>query len=346
MKRRRGGIPAMSDGGVKPGRILFLHSANPDLEIARRYLADTEHWDISIAKRTKELNLTHNLIADKAGFRDLMDVYDKDRIIELKGKVSKKLKEDIIAVPEGATFGDALALSGIQVGGNNVLGHFVTRNPALFEIAKAYSWESFRRLYVDKDQLVDDKKQDPDEIAKKGSKRDPLIAHLFKIERLLDLYSTGKFNAFLSQVEFPVTKIEDKRRLKEAIVNLQNLATQSIEEIITQAHDLGLCQIDDKIERFRSEAEYLYNRVKILPYSQFRALFRYIEGHTPFSTQHKTKGREFENVLIVLDNGSWNHYNFKTLFIGGSSENVLRRTRKIFYVCCTRAMENCRLPSP
>jgi DNA helicase-2/ATP-dependent DNA helicase PcrA len=332
--------PNMLDGTLKPGRILFLHSSSPDLQLARNYLEQTENWEIADARKTKELNLTHNLIADKAGFRELMDVYDKDRIIKLKGDVSKKLKEAAIEVPEGATFGDALKLSGIVVGGNNVVAQFVTQNPQLFDKAKAYNWISFRRLYVDRDQLIDDKKQDPDELAKKGSNRDALITHLFKIERLIELYSSGNFNAFLAQVEFPVTKVEDKRRLKEAIDQLQTSAAQTIDEVISLAHELGLCLIDDRIERFRIEAEYLYDRVKVLPYSQFRALFRYVEGHTPFSTQHKTKGREFKNVLVVMDNGKWNDYNFKTLFIGGGSESVLKRTQKIFYVCCTRAMDN------
>ena len=64
---------------------------------------------------------------------------------------------------------------------------------------------------------------------------------------------------------------------------------------------------------------------------------------TPFSTQHKTKGAEFDNVLVVLDNGRWNNYNFEKLFIASGDalqETVVQRTRKIFYVCCTRAKDN------
>ena len=61
---------------------------------------------------------------------------------------------------------------------------------------------------------------------------------------------------------------------------------------------------------------------------------------TPFSTQHKTKGDEFDNVLVILDNGRWNDYNFGYLFLNSGTESVLKRTQKIFYVCCTRAREN------
>jgi DNA helicase-2/ATP-dependent DNA helicase PcrA len=41
-----------------------------------------------------------------------------------------------------------------------------------------------------------------------------------------------------------------------------------------------------------------------------------------------------------LDNGGWNNYNFQGLFEGAGTEIILGRTRKIFYVCCTRAKEN------
>jgi DNA helicase-2/ATP-dependent DNA helicase PcrA len=75
-----------------------------------------------------------------------------------------------------------------------------------------------------------------------------------------------------------------------------------------------------------------------------------LEGKTPFSTQHKTKGTEFNNVLIILDNGGWNNYNFENLFLNAGTESVLRRTQKIFYVCCTRAKQNLAVfyhnPSP
>lgn len=71
----------------------------------------------------------------------------------------------------------------------------------------------------------------------------------------------------------------------------------------------------------------------------------------PFSTQHKIKGLEFRDVLIILHNGGWNNYNFEYLFDPDIQEtltsaqkksypNILNRTKKLFYVCCTRAKDN------
>ncbi|CNE12725.1 hypothetical protein [Yersinia mollaretii] len=41
-----------------------------------------------------------------------------------------------------------------------------------------------------------------------------------------------------------------------------------------------------------------------------------------------------------MDNGKWNHYNFEEFFLGGGKDSVLSRTRKLVYVCCTRARDN------
>lgn len=72
--------PNMIDGQVNHGSIKFLYATNVDVAAIKK----TEHfaeWDFDDSKNTKELNLTHNLIASKAGFEPLMDIYDKDPII-------------------------------------------------------------------------------------------------------------------------------------------------------------------------------------------------------------------------------------------------------------------------
>jgi DNA helicase-2/ATP-dependent DNA helicase PcrA len=66
-------------------------------------------------------------------------------------------------------------------------------------------------------------------------------------------------------------------------------------------------------------------------------LFEYLEGRTPFSTQHKVKGNVFERIFVAL--GNWNLYNFEHLFSESGTASFLERSRKIFYVCCTRARE-------
>lgn len=219
---------------------------------------------------------------------------------------------------------------------------FIDANPDLYSFALNYNFDKLSKIYVDKDQLLDDKKQSDDDDKKKGSKRDSLIRHLFKIQRNIELYKNRQYNDFLRKTDYPMIRtIADKRILRDNIENLINVGNKTIEEVINDAHEMHICLIDEKLERFKLEKEYIYNRVKSIKYSEFQKLYEYLEGKTPFSTQHKTKGAEFNNVLVVLDNGGWNNYNFESVFVdNGKSETIKSRSLKIFYVCCTRAKEN------
>lgn len=86
--------------------------------------------------------------------------------------------------------------------------------------------------------------------------------------------------------------------------------------------------------------------------SQFWGYRRYFEDESPFSTQQGIKGAEFDRVLVILDDEEGTHTQFsydKYLGIKPLSErdvrniregkdSVVDRTRRLFYVCCTRAL--------
>lgn len=157
------------------------------------------------------------------------------------------------------------------------------------------------------------------------------------------MYSSGEVGTFLQVTEKHIRTIADKHAIHNAIGRLTNVADKSIEEIINLADELGIVHKDEDLERYAEHNSYVYGRVMEVPYKEVQALYKYLEGMTPFSTQHKTKGTEFDDVLVILDNGKWNNYNFEKLFTAKESElqdSVVRRTRKIFYVCCTRTKEN------
>ena len=342
--------PNMLDGVVKQGSVLFLHSTESDISKVGRYLEENYNWDFSNSKVTKELNLTHNLIADKAGFRTLMDIYDKDQILSFKDRIRKYIKDNSIATDFSTnTFGEVLQTLEQGKNGRELdkvsptagMQTFIDNNLELYNYVKTLNYAEFSRMYVDKDQLLDDKKQDEYDENKTGSKRDNLIKHLFKIQTTIYLYQNRRYNEFLRATDyrFKITSIESKKILKENIESLVNVGDKTIEEIIRQANEKEICLIDDKLETFKEKRQYLYNRVKDVKFREFQKLFEYLEGQTPFSTQHKTKGAEFDNVLVILDNGGWNNYNFEKMFLGTASPSVMDRTQKIFYVCCTRAKE-------
>jgi DNA helicase II / ATP-dependent DNA helicase PcrA len=81
---------------------------------------------------------------------------------------------------------------------------------------------------------------------------------------------------------------------------------------------------------------------------------KYMLEESPFATQHGVKGAEFERVLVVLDDeeASYNLYSYGKYLgytplsdtdeanIAEGKESVLDRTRRLFYVCCSRAVKD------
>jgi DNA helicase-2/ATP-dependent DNA helicase PcrA len=203
---------------------------------------------------------------------------------------------------------------------------------------------------LDKDNLIDDKVV-INGIVIREPKRDRLIQHLFNIQEIIDLYMNKQYNELIRKTSFAINSIADKRLLKNTITRIDELKNARIEDVIDFADTHNICIKDDKLNDFITNNEYLYWRVKNISFAEFQNLYRYIEGFIPLSTQHKIKGLEFNNVLVVLHNGGWSNYNFEYLFDNNiyatlspakqkSYDSILLRTKKLFYVCCTRAKEN------
>ena len=334
----------MQNDQIKQGSVLFIYSQDGDIEQLKSFLSNDHGWDFSDSSKTKELNLTHNLIAEKAGFKTLMDIYDKDPVIALKNDILERYRGDTsIQINEEQSFDQVVNEMQLKNKAKQLKKDILLeQHLELYNSLKDKPFKEVKKIYFSKDQLIDDKKQDENDENKKGSKRDNLIKHLFKIQNNINLYQTKQYNEFLRKTDYKIKNIESKITLKQKIEELANTGDKTIEEIIKLADEIGVCRIDDdKLKNFKNQNEYLYNRVKDVKFSEFQKLYEYLEGKTPFSTQHKTKGSEYDNVLVILDNGKWNKYNFEYLFKkrSDSTDRVLQRTQKIFYVCCTRAKE-------
>ena len=90
------------------------------------------------------------------------------------------------------------------------------------------------------------------------------------------------------------------------------------------------------------------------PASQLLAYQTYITERSPFWTQQGIKGAEFDRVLVVLDDAESGHFQFsyeKYLGLKAPSDNdrkhidageetTVDRTRRLFYVSCTRALKD------
>lgn len=251
---RNDGIVQEPANNNQTGSIKFLYSTS-EMSVGdiKRNIA-FENWNFSDTKNTKELYLTHKLIANEQGFRALLDNFSNDDVT--------------------------------------------------------------------------------------SDKPNKFIVHLLKIEELIFLYENRFYNEFIKKTHFKIKRLSDKQVLKDKIEQLKNSSNNTIEVVIELAHTLGIVKKDDKLNSYIRDNEEQFNNAKIIQYREIQNLYRYRQELSPYSTQHGVKGAEFDNVFVVLNNGKWNQYNFKYLFENNGNPNVLEKTRKIFYVACSRAKDN------
>ncbi|PRZ45122.1 UvrD-helicase domain-containing protein [Tritonibacter scottomollicae] len=81
---------------------------------------------------------------------------------------------------------------------------------------------------------------------------------------------------------------------------------------------------------------------------------KYIEKMSPFATQQGIKGAEFGKVIVVVDDeeGRTNTFSYGKYFgvtplsdtdrenLAAGKDSVIDRTRRLFYVCCSRALSD------
>ena len=335
------------DGHVKEGTILFYYSDEDKTDVLKEKLTSEFGWNFSDTGNTKELRLTHNLIANEAGFETLMRIHDSDKIIEygkrirdyakMKGvldDIKPQILEESIKILSSRFPDDKKKWSPTKSQQD-----FINTNSALYAEALTMPFDSIA-CYIDKDQLLDDKSEE-DSGKGTGSKLSLLNLHLHKIEHCIQLYLNKDYNEFMRFTSTKqITRARQKKELREGIDRIVNSYNDmTISEVIDLADSLGICVKDDKLNSYIENNPYLWLRIKEVSYKEARNVYDYRMGNKPFSTQHKTKGLEYNNVLVILKS-NWSNYDFASLFYdNGKKKSIVQRTKKLFYVCCTRAKE-------
>jgi DNA helicase-2/ATP-dependent DNA helicase PcrA len=161
-------------------------------------------------------------------------------------------------------------------------------------------------------------------------------------------------------------------RLREATLRLRDLmlvgSTATNRDVLLLLRDSELITLDPRILSYLEEAPAVPNEQDddeeeasreiaamdaflSCPAEQFLGFRGYIQQQSPFSTQQGIKGAEFERVLVVLDDeeGTHSQFSYDKYFglkapsprdlenIREGRETTVDRTRRLFYVCCTRA---------
>lgn len=334
--------PNMESGSIKEGSIKFLYGNKIDDLVSIKEKSIFESWNFSNGKQTKELRLTHKYNAEMAGFKELYDLYNSDLIITLVSKIKEKIDKGNLE--NGKTFGElALEVKPTykkvelldQINGNETY-------QSVYSVLEGMSWEeAYEKCRVTKESLMSYKLNGMSGRYEANSYRDRILRRLDILEEIIELYEANKFNDFLRITKFSIHNRNDKICLRQAIDYLVSEDNQTIEDVLKFAEVEGLLKEDELFNDYiLNKGFYLWERIKKITFNQYRKSVLYLKEFSPICTQHSVKGSEYDNVLLILES-DWNKYDFNTLFGKGSSNsNVQLRTKKLFYVCITRAKKN------
>lgn len=180
---------------------------------------------------------------------------------------------------------------------------------------------------------------------------------LDKLEKLIYLYEKKKYGQFIELLGiegYRIKKHSDKDSLKELMDKLIDIRkTGNIKEVLDYVFANKLISKPERITEFEQKIaaaeldedakkkKEFYDSLMMVKYQEIINLNNFIQNYTPFSTKHGVKGAEYENVLVVIDDNSWNMFKFNNVFGGDhSNEERFKRTLNLLYVCCSRAKNN------
>ena len=153
--------------------------------------------------------------------------------------------------------------------------------------------------------------------------------------------------------------------LRESLAHLKTMfesgTASTIREVLAFIYDRNLAYLDERfvehLEGPEAESDTEWTSVAAFLESHAKELWGYrdyIEGNSPFATQQGVKGAEFKRVLAVLDDeeSDYNLFSYGKYFgitqlsdrdmenLQQSEDSVVDRTRRLFYVCCSRAVQD------
>ena len=334
--------PNMENGAIIEGNIKFLYGNKIDEFISIKEKNIFESWDFSDGKQTKELRLTHKYNAEMAGFKDLYSLYNSDLIIILINNIKKKIDKENLNYNQSL---EELALDAKLTFNKSDLLDQIKEDKiyqSIYSTLKDKPWAMvYENCRIPEKSLMSYKLNGLSGKYEANSYRDKILRRLDILEEIIGLYEANKLNDFLRITKFSIRDRNDKILLKQTVNYLINKDNKTIEEVLEFAKVKGLLKEDELFNDYISnKGFYLWERIKKIPFKQYRNSILYLKEFSPFCTQHSVKGSEFDNVLLILES-NWNKYDFNTLFGKGSiNSNVQLRTKKLFYVCITRAKKN------
>ncbi|UWG97446.1 UvrD-helicase domain-containing protein [Dehalobacter sp. DCM] len=215
-------------------------------------------------------------------------------------------------------------------------------------IAKKNGYFELHDLYDEENINIEHRRpKRKDQLLKNKDNRDcPFANFLYTIEEIVELFNENKIQALLKKTTYEISCLNDKVQLDKNIIELRELTgSETIKGIFEFVWNRNLLPVPEKLKVYFQDKELqddFFNALMCLPYVQFRNLYYTVKKTSPFSTDHGTKGAEYDSVVCFIDDNDWNtSYNFNNYF-NKTDEGKARfdKTKNLFYVICSRAKYN------
>lgn len=154
-----------------------------------------------------------------------------------------------------------------------------------------------------------------------------------------------------------------KRNVDSLTTMLETGAGITVRQVLEFTRETELLDLDERFLTYLGDAmdaddddpEFAaLTALLATPATQMLGYRRYITNESPFETQQGIKGAQFQRVLVVLDDAEsdYNLFTYGKYFgleplsdtdqenIAMGKDSVIGRTRRLFYVCCSRAVRD------
>lgn len=213
-------------------------------------------------------------------------------------------------------------------------------------ISRSLGWDSIRTVYAEKSHSALEKLMHKDDVFSEMFQtiEDSLAA--FDSHRYGELYRLLPIRRYKDDERFSNLR-EYKLHFSQVLGELRRLCrSATIGQVFDHIWDNKLMTKTSRMIRLEDrgrDEDHIRNFIEDLrstPYAEVSALYRYLNDETPFSTKHGTKGEEYNDVIVVINDGCWNQYNFASVLEVNRNKSQYERSLNLFYVCCSRAKHN------
>ncbi|MDD4438997.1 MAG: UvrD-helicase domain-containing protein [Tissierellia bacterium] len=182
-------------------------------------------------------------------------------------------------------------------------------------------------------------------VKNKENRQCPYTNYFNDLEELRELYNTGDINQFLKKSTYTLGSFQDRDNLVQIMKIFNDEHDHwTIDETIRFASENNLLSLPDEIPSNYVEAtkeDEVISTLLQIKYLECVNSCHTMNEQSAYSTEHGTKGAEYKNVVLVIEDGEWTKYNFGKYFSGDNKNlNLYNRTWKLFYVDCSRARNN------